>query len=174
MSPEACCSLAPEMVVIVPGFTPRLTRRPLRLHPRARRRVERAAEVADRLGVSSILVSGGPVYPSGTPYVEADGMAEALEALGWPAKGIIRERSARHTCTNLRNCGRLMLRRGWTTARIVTGIGHTLYIAGPLFTRTARRDLAYVPGEVTRVGARELDFEPCDTVWTPGPDPLDP
>jgi uncharacterized SAM-binding protein YcdF (DUF218 family) len=162
------------MVVIVPGFTPRLARQPIRLHPRARRRVVRAVQVADRLRIGWIIVSGGPVYPPGTPYVEADGMAEALAELGWPRDRIVRERSARHTCTNLRNCGRLMLKRGWTTARVVTGMSHAMYIASPALVRTARKTLGYVPGDITRRGAHELDFEPCDAVLTPGRDPLDP
>lgn len=162
------------MVVLVPGFTPRLARRPIRLHPRARMRVIRAAEIADQLGARWIIVSGGPVYPAGTPYAEADGMAEALEGLGWPRDHIVRERCARHTVTNMRNCGRLMLRRDWPTARVVTGVAHALWISGPLFERTARRDLGYLPGRVVRVGARQVDFTPNDDVWTPGRDPLDP
>ena len=162
------------MVVIVPGFTPRLARQPIRLHPRARRRVERAVQVADRLRIGWIMVSGGPVYPPGTPYVEADGMAEALVELGWPRDRLVRERAARHTYSNLRNCGRLMLRRGWASARIVTGVSHALYIGSSTFTRTTLRELGYVPGELTRMGARELDFAPCDSVMTPGRDPLDP
>ena len=162
------------MVVIVPGFTPRLASRPIRLHPRARRRVERAVLVADRLGVDWILVSGGPVYPAGTPYVEADGMAEALRELGWPEDRIVRERCARHTYTNLRNSGRLMLKRGWTSARVVTGIGHALYIASPTFARTARQMLGYQPGTVAYLSPRELDFAPVEAVQTPGRDPLDP
>ena len=162
------------MVVLVPGFTPRLARRPIRLHPRARRRVERALRVAEGLDCPWILVSGGPVYPAGTPYVEADGMAEALEELGWPRKQIVRERVARHTWTNLRNCGRLMLERGWDRARVVTSFGHALWIGSPLFDRAARRHLGYVPGRVTRVGPRQLDFVPVPAVHPPGPDPLGP
>ncbi len=166
-----------EPVLIVPGYAPLHAIRPIRFHPRARRRVGRAHRVAKRLGIERIIVSGGAVHPDGTPFVEADEMAKRLNELGWSGEAVILERSARHSYTNLRNAGRLMLDRGWTTARIVTGRSHALYLG---FGRMSRFDarsmnaLGYVPGRIELVGPGQLIFEPTEAVRRPGPDPQDP
>jgi hypothetical protein len=166
-----------EQVLIIPGFTPRLARQPIPLHPRARRRVERALRLAQERRIRWIITSGGAVYPTGTPCVEADGMADELVRLGWPREHIVRERRARHTYANLRNSGRLMLRRGWTLARVVTGLSHAAYMGFPELSRFeahTRAVLGYFPGHLRRDGPGQLLFQPWEVVFTPGPDPLDP
>jgi hypothetical protein len=166
-----------EDVVVVPGFMPHWAREPRRLHPRAARRVDAAIDVGRREGIPWLLVSGGAVYPEGTPFVEADGMAMHALEQGWPAEQIAVERAARHTETNLRNCGRIMLQRGWTTARVVTDLGQWSYMVfEPLgFVATAESRLgAPLPWALQSVRPGQLRFWPTVGVDEPGPDPLDP
>ena len=166
-----------EPVLIVPGYTPSIARRPVRLHPRALARVRRADRIARRLGIDRIILSGGAVHPEGTPFLEADEMAKALNQLGWGGDSVILERAARHSYTNLRNAGRIMLDRGWETARVVTGRGHALYMGFGRFSRFERRTLdalGYLPGTIRLVGPGQLIFCPVDDVRRPGTDPLDP
>lgn len=165
-----------ESAIIVPGYTPAIATRPVRLHPRAAARVRRAIATARQRNIAWILVSGGAVHPPGTPYVEADEMAVELIRSGWPKDRIIKERSARHTYTNLRNCGRIMLERGWPTARVVTGLSHALYMGFSTLSRfedVTVANLGYVPGALTLVGPGQLLFAPSDEVRRPGKDPLD-
>jgi hypothetical protein len=165
-----------EPVIIVPGYTPSTATRPMRLHPRAVARVRRALVVAKARKIGWIIVSGGAVHPPGTPFVEADEMAVELIRRGWPKDRIVREPKARHTYTNLRNCGRLMRERGWATARVVTGLSHALYMGFPSLSRfeeVTLQNLGYAPGKLSLVGPGQLLFAPSDEVQRPGKDPLD-
>lgn len=163
--------------VVVPGYTPLHARRPVRLTRQAERRLRRALALAERRPVERIVVSGAAVYPEGTPFVEADEMATWLEAAGWPADRIVREPHARHTHTNLRNAGRLMLERGWAGAFVVTGVLQSFYIASPARSGLLRRsvaELGYYPGDVQRISPRVTLFRPVQDVFRQGPDPRDP
>jgi len=165
-----------EPAIIVPGYTPATATVPVRLHRGSVARVARAVAVARARDIEWILVSGGAVHPPGTPYVEADEMAVELIRRGWRKDRIIREPRARHTYTNLRNCGRLMFDHGWASARVVTGLGHALYMGFPSvsgFEQVSRQMLGYLPGRLALVGPGQLVFVPSKDVLRPGKDPLD-
>ncbi|MCP4867193.1 MAG: YdcF family protein [Proteobacteria bacterium] len=165
-----------ESAIIVPGYTPSIATRPVRLHPRAAARVRKAIAVAKARSIDWIIVSGGAVHPPGTPFVEADEMAVELIRGGWRKDRIVREPKARHTYTNLRNCGRIMLDRDWATARVVTGLIHALYMGFPSlsqFEEVTLQNLGYAPGTLSLVGPGQLLFAPSDAVRRPGKDPLD-
>ena len=169
--------MSSEEVGIVAGYTPLTATAPIRLHPRARARVERALAVARARSIGWMIVSGGAVHPPGTPFVEADEMAVALIDAGWDKDRILRDRRARHTFTNLRNAGRLMLDRGWAQARVVTGLSHALYMGFASmsgFEQASRAALGYLPGRLRIAGPGQLLFEPSDEVRRRGRDPLDP
>ncbi len=166
-----------EHVLLVPGYTPLTATGPVRLHERARQRVARAVSVGRTLGIDWIIPSGGAVHPPGTPFVEAEEMAAEFIRLGWRKNRIVLEPRARHTYTNLRNAGRLMLERGWRHARVVTGNAHALYMGFPSLSRfeqTARDELGYFPGALRLVAPGQLLFEPSGACRRLGPDPLDP
>ena len=94
--------------VIVPGYTPRLgwSRG---LHPWAAARLQEAATSVDAGLASTIIVSGGAVHSDDN---EAVLMREHLLARGVAAARILVEPCARHTTTNLRNAGRMVLAAG--------------------------------------------------------------
>lgn len=81
------------------------------------RRVERAA-VAYRDGrAARVVVSGGRVWGDA---VEADAMAQGLEALGVPAAHIVRERCSMSTKDNARFTARLLGRLGLPRVVVVS------------------------------------------------------
>ena len=103
--------------LIVPGFTPRLGWRLATLHPHA---ADSCAQAAADLaaGVAPyVIVSGGAVHG---PANEAVLMRAFLLARGVPEERILVDPCARHTTTNLRNAGRLMLAAGLRSAYVVT------------------------------------------------------
>ena len=124
-----------------------------------------------------IVVSGGAVHPEGTPFTEATEMAAWLEAAGWPAERTLVEPRARHTHTNLRNGGRLLLERSIREALVVSDVWQSFYLGSPersgLASRS-RRELGYFPGEVDRLRPRITRFAPSKDVFRAGPDPRDP
>jgi DUF218 domain len=102
--------------LVVPGFTPRVGWKS-GLHPRNLERLERA--LADlRAGLApSVIVTGGAVH---SPDNEAVLMREWLVAHGVEKERILVEPCARHTTTNLRNAGRILLALGVKEALVVT------------------------------------------------------
>jgi len=163
-------------VVVVPGFTPSFQRTPIRLHPLARSRVREGWRTARRLGIRTLLMTGGAVYPEGTPYVEAEEMAAFLRALGCPAERILVEPNARHTTTNLRNAGRVLRAQGWDHGLVVTTKYQWLYLAFPAasgFHRRCERELGYRVGALSPAGPGRVRFAPSADVEREGPDPLD-
>src|SRR5262249_52758502 len=93
--------------VIVPGYCPHFGWR-RGLHPRAVRRLERALARAGA-SAATFIVSGGAVHSDEN---EAVLMREWLLARGVSARRILVEPCARHTTTNLRNAGRMVLAAG--------------------------------------------------------------
>ncbi len=169
--------LPPVDALLVPGYTPLGARQPILLHPRAVRRLRRAKQLAKRLGTRWIVVSGAAVYPEGTPFVEAEQMAAWLNDAGWPAERTLIEPHARHTHTNLRNAGRLLLERSIGEALVVSDLLQSFYIGSPERSGLAarsRRELGYFPGEVRRLRPRVTLFRPAEDVFRAGPDPRDP
>ncbi|APR76265.1 Hypothetical protein A7982_01612 [Minicystis rosea] len=175
-------------LIIVPGYTPVSLVAPIPgVHPIARRRLDRAA--ADfRAGMAPfILVSGGAVYPRGTPYAEGIEMKRELLAMGLPEDRILVDARARHSTTNLRNAGRMMLDHGMTRAVIVTlggGLfgsdlfGQDFYFAHPVlstFHARCERELGYRVGELEAAGEEHITFVPAADVRRVGfRDALDP
>ena len=88
----------PHGVIIVPGYTPLdATIATPGVHPTARRRLEQAILDLRAGEAPFLLVTGGNVYPRGTPYYEAIEMKTALLALGVAADGsCVVEARARH------------------------------------------------------------------------------
>jgi hypothetical protein len=103
--------------LVVPGFTPRLGLRRADLHPDARASCDLAARDLEHGVAQWVIVSGGAVHG---PANEALLMREALLSRGMPEERILVEPCARHTTTNLRNAGRLMLALGLRSAYVVT------------------------------------------------------
>lgn len=101
--------------LIVPGFTPRLFKR-AGLHPLVEWTCRTAAEDLRRGVAPLCIVSGGAVHGPGNEAVE---MRDFLLREGVPAERILLEPCARHTTTNLRNAGRMMLARGLRTAYVI-------------------------------------------------------
>jgi hypothetical protein len=105
--------------LIVPGFTPRLGWRG-GLHPRNVERLEQALSDL-RTGLApAVIVSGAAVH---SPDNEAVLMRDWLLAHDVEPERIVVEPCARHTTTNLRNAGRILLQHGVDEALVVTSDG---------------------------------------------------
>ncbi len=101
---------------IVPGYTPRLGWSG-GLHPVAADRLDRARDAIERGLAANLIVSGGAVHSRDN---EAWLMRQYLLARGVPAERIFVEPCARHTTTNLRNAGRILLGFGLDEALVIT------------------------------------------------------
>src|SRR5262245_54338668 len=102
--------------LIVPGYTPRFGWT-TGLHPEAVERLERALDDLQAGLAPAVIVSGGAVHSDEN---EAVLMREWLLAHGVEPARILLEPCARHTTTNLRNAGRIVLRHGANEALVVT------------------------------------------------------
>jgi hypothetical protein len=151
-------------VIIVTGYTPSDLKTPTPgVHPVAKQRLEDALTAYKRGDAPFILVSGGNVYPRGTPYYEAIEMKRELVRMGAPADAIIVDAQARHSTTNLRNAGRYMLAHGLSRAVIAArggGAGpfdQTWSAFGPQWAHgdaTRRLDSSFSPRSYHRRGRR--------------------
>ena len=178
----------PHAVIIVPGYTPLdSTVAVPGVHPTTRRRLVQAAQDLAEEQAPFVLVTGGNVYPKGTPYHEAIEMKAELVTLGVDEEQILVEARARHSTTNLRNAGRIMRALGMQSGLITTvggGIGGSdvfdqdFYFSHPtLSTFYARsvRELGYRVGELRGAGALHTEFIPEAEVTRVGlRDALDP
>jgi hypothetical protein len=178
----------PHPVLVVPGYTPaNLGVAAPGVHEVARRRLEVAARDFAARVAPFVLVSGGAVYPRGTPYAEGMEMKRALLAMGVPEDRILVEARARHSTTNLRNAGRVLLAEGLPRAMIVTlgggafgsdFFGQDFYFAHPTlstFHGRCERELGYRVGELTGAGEGHILFVAAAEVRRVGwRDALDP
>jgi DUF218 domain len=178
----------PYGLIIVPGYTPADTATATPgVHPIAQRRLDRGAQ--DLAGGSApfLLVTGGNVYPEGTPYYEAVEMKKALLAMGVAEDRILVEARARHSTTNLRNAGRIMRTRGLAKALITTMGGGLLgmdlfdqdfYFSFPwlsTFNARCRKELGAEVGDLSSAGPNHTAFVPAESVLRVGlRDALDP
>jgi hypothetical protein len=173
-------------VLIVPGYTPVRTPRPVRLRelPAALARVELAHREFLAGRAPLILVSGGAVHPPGTPWNEGLMMAEELVARKVPPDRILIDPYARHSTTNLRNAGRMMLDLKLERGLIVTGhesrvytFSQAFYFGHPVlstFHARCRRELGYEVGTLAAVDRYRVRFRPASRVCMPNyRDPLD-
>lgn len=173
-------------VLIVPGYTPVGTPRPVRLRelPAALARIEFAHREFLAGRAPLVLVSGGAVHPPGTPWNEGLMMAEELMARKVPPDRILIDPYARHSTTNLRNAGRLMLDVQLERGLIITGhesrvytFSQAFYFGHPVlstFHARCRRELGYEVGTLAAVDRYRVRFRPDSRVCTPNHrDPLD-
>jgi hypothetical protein len=175
-------------VLVVPGYTPLGQARPAPgLHPVAEQRVALAVQSFHANKAPFILASGGAVHPSGTPYVEALEMKKALLAAGVPAERLLVDARARHSTTNLRNAGRIMLAAGMRRALIATvggGLfgsdvfGQDFYFSNPMistFYARCQSELGYRVGDLEDGGDGLVAFVPAPDATRVGfRDVLDP
>ncbi|MEI7933254.1 MAG: YdcF family protein, partial [Alphaproteobacteria bacterium] len=127
-----------------------------------------------------LVVSGGHVHPTKTPYAEAIEMKkELMRKYQVPASAILIDPYARHTTTNLRNATRLLYRAGAPMSRpvlVTTSQGQSASIEADAFRRRNEDELGYQPMTLVR------RLNPNDLVMTPNivslhadpRDPLDP
>jgi hypothetical protein len=148
----------------VPGFCPRFGWSE-GLHPRAAARLEQAA-IDLQAGLSStIIVSGGAVHSRDN---EAVLMREWLVARGVDPARILCEPCARHTTTNLRNAGRMVLAAGADEALVVTSDPQTYYLAFPWrssFHLRCLTELGYRVGQLEWLGPMHIRFRPSAAVF---------
>ncbi len=117
-SDVAMFALCPFDAIIICGFTPLDSKEPTKTLPtQAQHRVDQAARDFHNGLAPFIVVSGGAVYPMGTPISEAILMRDALvhhddASLRVPAGRIVLDYQARHTPSNVRNPGRILRRFG--------------------------------------------------------------
>jgi hypothetical protein len=165
-------------VILVPGSG--TESRDVRLSPSGRLRTEVAA-ARYRAGVAPlIIVSGGYVHPSQTPWAEAIEMKRLLvDELGVPASAVLIDPHARHTTTNVRNAARLMFRYGIPTDRpslVTTDRYQSEYIEGTVFRERNLKELGYEPARFgKRTSVFDLEFLPhVESLHADPNDPLDP
>jgi hypothetical protein len=178
----------PYATLIVPGYTPLdSTVAAPGVHPTTRRRLEQAVADLAEAKAPFVLVTGGNVYPRGTPYHEAIEMKAELTAMGVPEPQILVEARARHSTTNLRNAGRIMRAHGMRIGLITTvggGIGGSdvfdqdFYLSHPTlstFYSRSVRELGYRVGELRGAGELHTELLPAPEVARVGiRDALDP
>jgi hypothetical protein len=150
--------------VIVPGYCPRLGWS-TGLHPVAIARLEEAARIIAAELASTIIVSGGAVHSADN---EAVLMQRWLVERGVDPARILVEPCARHTTTNLRNAGRLVLAAGASEALIVTSGAQTFYLAFPWrssFHARCTLELGYRVGVLSWLGPMHIVFRPSPAVF---------
>jgi len=150
--------------LIVPGYTPRLgwSRG---LHPEAAARLEQARIVVAAGLSSTIIVSGGAVHSDEN---EAVLMREWLLAHDVTPSAVLVEPCARHTTTNMRNAGRMVLAAGAREALVVTNGSQTYYLAFPWRSSFHARclvALGYRVGAPTWLGPMHVAFRPSEAVF---------
>lgn len=178
----------PYAVIVVPGYTPldETVARP-GVHPVAQRRLEVARDDFRAGKAPFVLVSGGNVYPRGTPYFEGVEMKRVLLGLGVPENRILVDARARHSTTNLRNAGRIMRELGLPRALVTTCGGglfgtdlfdQDFYFSHPVRSRFHARceeELGYRVGELDDAGPNHTSLVPSPDVGSIGwRDALDP
>jgi hypothetical protein len=169
---------APYPFLIVPGFTPRIGWRG-GLHPKAIGRLEQARrDLAD--GVApAVIVSGGAVH---SPDNEAVLMRRWLLVHGVPDERIVVEPCARHTTTNLRNAGRILLAHDAREALVVSSDSRdwrprpsgwrfaeqSYYLGFPWLSTFHLRclvELGYVVGDLHWIEPMHVRFRPSNDVF---------
>lgn len=150
--------------LVVPGYCPRFGWR-RGLHPVAVARLERAARDLDEGLASTIIVTGGAVHSADN---EAVLMREWLLGNGVDPGRVLVEPCARHTTTNLRNAGRMVLAAGAREALVVTSHPQSRYLAYPWRSSFHLRclvELGYRVGELAFVGPMHIAFRPSADVF---------
>jgi hypothetical protein len=163
--------------LIVPGYCPRFGWRG-GLHPKAIARLEQAARDLGAGLAATVIVSGGAVHSADN---EALLMRAWLLERGVDRRRILVEPCARHTTTNLRNAGRIVLGAGKSEALIVSSDGEWLpgagswrffeqsyYLGFPWMSSFHLRcvvELGYRVGELQWIGPMHVRFRPSLDVF---------
>lgn len=158
---------------IVPGYTPRLGWQ-RGLHPKARARLDAALVALARRQVGALIVSGGAVHSADN---EAVLMREYVLERGVDPARVVVEPCARHTTTNLRNAGRLLLDFGHDEALVITSDRHDVsvgrlfeqafYVGRPWLSGFHTRcllELGYLVGELDWLATGLVRFRPSPRV----------
>jgi DUF218 domain len=168
----------PYSVILVPGSGP--DRPGVNLSPAGRLRAILGAKRFREGKAPLLLLSGGYVHPSQTPFAEAVEMKKYLVTeLGIPADAILIDPHARHTTTNIRNAARQIYRYGIPfdkMALITTDESQSSSIENPSFAARCMRELGYKPCELgRRLSPFDLEFRPTiESLHADPTDPLDP
>lgn len=131
------------------------------------------AAIAWRNGhARSFIVTGGAVH---TPYVEAEAIAEAMEAMGVPGDRIVLERNALHTDENVYYASEIAKARGLERVAIASTPAHASWACTMMIARGRACDAlpmniaaleAFMPpyrAALSRLRARRVaDWVPCD------------
>jgi len=164
--------------IVVPGLGPEEAG--VALDPGGFKRISLAAKHYRDGWAPIILVSGGNVHPSQTPFCEAIEMKKALvRDLGIPADAILVEPQARHTTTNLRNASRLLYRYGFPLnlpVLVTTDEAQTRSIVSSEFAHRNKEELGYLPFRNLRsISPTDTAFYvEVDSLQANSLDPLDP
>ena len=168
----------PYSVILVPGSgTDRLS---WNISQYGRERMRLAVRRYREKKAPFLIVSGGFVHPSQTPYAEAIEMKKILVAeFGIPENAILVEPHARHTTTNIRNAVRLIWRYGIPFDKpglITTDLYHSETIGSAEFKQRLDRELGYQPHETgRRISPFDLEFVPrLDSLQLDSSELLDP
>ena len=126
-----------------------------------------------------IIVSGGRVHPFKTQYTEAVEMKRYMvEILGIPASAIIIDPFARHTTTNVRNAGRMIIDYGFPKDKwslVSSSKTHIDYVEKAMDKRSIKElgTVSYIVGK--RIDDLLLEYKPTPDAFLINPaEPLDP
>jgi len=163
--------------IVVPGYTPRFGWKS-GLHPKCVRRLELALDALERKLAPAVIVSGGSVH---TRENEAVLMREWLLGRGVARERVVIEPCARHTTTNLRNAGRIILTHGGRDALVVTSDGawwprrtgwrfaeQAYYLGFPWLSTFHLRclvELGHTVGELVWLDEHHVRFRPSNEVF---------
>ncbi|MFN8671947.1 MAG: YdcF family protein [Candidatus Sericytochromatia bacterium] len=181
----------PYDTIIVPGYTPLGAKNPTPLTDKAKERLKTAVEDFRSGKAPFILVSGGSVHPESTRVNEAKVMRDYLiKELKVPEDRILVEGIARHSTTNLRNAGRMMLEHGLKNGVIVSDPGFMGMVSQTDYFNMVFFNLRYLnnhgqwsPGEIKPVEENFMGIGNKRNLFTPSQgvnkkdyvnDPLDP
>ena len=168
----------PYTAIVVPGSG---TDRPgVAMSPFGFLRTQLAAKRYREGKAPFLIVSGGYVHPSQTPYCEALEMKRLLiREYGIPEDAILIDPHARHTTTNIRNAAREIYRYGMPfekAALITTDPGQSATIESNAFRVRCMTELGYRPyANLKRLNAFDLEILPTvESLQIDAMDPLDP
>ncbi|MDR2231235.1 MAG: YdcF family protein [Flavobacteriaceae bacterium] len=126
-----------------------------------------------------IIVSGGRVHPFKTQYTEAVEMKRYMvEILGIPASAIIIDPFARHTTTNVRNAGRMIIDYGFPKDKwslVSSSKTHIDYVEKAMDKRSIKElgTVPYIVGK--RIDDLLLEYKPTPDAFLINPaEPMDP
>ncbi len=165
-------------LIIVPGFTPRNISEPEGVNSKEIKRLERAIKAMNRHSVPFIMVSGGNVRPPKTPNNEAYGMKKALmKRFNLSENQIAIDPFARTSVTNMRNCGRFMIKHQLDRALIITSFGQNFYFGAQAistYQNASKKTLGYKVGKFRFLTLHKTSFIPSMDVLRRSENTLDP